>query len=148
VALLAEYLCRKTCRDIGRTVHLSPGAIIKLKSYSWPGNVRELDNVIFNAIMVSPFEVVGPESLSLPETQLTSSPSRDGELPKNDGNEERGLTQKTFERAMFDFERDYFSQILKSTHGNKAAAARSAGMDRTVLYDHLRKVGLVPHKSG
>ena len=146
IALLAEHLCRRACRETGRKARLSPEAIAKLKSYSWPGNIRELDNVIFNALMTAGSDEIGAEAVSLPE-QVASLSGASPQAPTGINDTDRDLAQKTFVSAALEFERNYFSQLLAAKHGNKTAAARAAGMERTVFYDHLRKAGLLESKT-
>ncbi|MGD9098130.1 MAG: helix-turn-helix domain-containing protein [Desulfobacterales bacterium] len=46
--------------------------------------------------------------------------------------------------AKADFERNYLSKLLKSTHGNISQASKMAGKYRADFYNLLKKHGLDP----
>ena len=50
----------------------------------------------------------------------------------------------TFSSAKERFERDYVASVLSHCHGNMAAAARTAGMDRSQFFRMVRRLGVDP----
>ena len=128
IPILARYFLETESRRIGRSIQdLDSSVVNALVGYDWPGNVRELKNVIHNAIIRAPGDVIRRELLVLgetscrPEQQPDLLPWRDAELR---------------------FERDYFTRLLDHCGGNRSRAAGVAQINRTVLYEHLRKLGL------
>jgi DNA-binding NtrC family response regulator len=129
VVPLAAHFIEKYGRELRKSIkRITPEALRKLETYSWPGNVRELSNVLQRAIILSPNETITPELILLRE-----SSSSEG-FPD--------LSQLPFKDAQLRFERKYFADLLSRAQGNKSQAAELAGIDRTVLYEHLRKLGL------
>jgi DNA-binding NtrC family response regulator len=100
-----------------------------LGSYAWPGNVRQLENVVRGAVLRATSTVVqvGDLDLWMPAGAASS-----------------GLTVEAvtvpYREALESFEQDYFERLLASTDGNKSEAARVAGLDRSSLHSHLRKL--------
>jgi DNA-binding NtrC family response regulator len=127
--ILALHLIEKAQRELKKQVRgITPDALAKLGSYGWPGNVRELDNVIQRSIILTTSEWITPDTI------LLEGPIRDqGDLV---------LSESPFSEAQIQFERTYFTNLLAHTAGNITRAARIAKIDRTVLYAHLRKIGL------
>ena len=105
---------------------VSAEAMVALSQYPWPGNVRELENVIERALVLGPSETIGVEELpermrQRPATPLPSSP----------------------ERRLADVEREHILTTLEAASGNKAATARSLGVNRKTLYRKLRQHHIV-----
>jgi transcriptional regulator with PAS, ATPase and Fis domain len=129
IPLLASFFLEMEKRRIGKNVHqIEPSAVDALMRYNWPGNVRELKNVIHSAIIRASGDVITRELLILGGE---SSASPDSEL-----------AARSWREAGLLFERDYFTKLLERYQGNKSKAAAVAGINRTVLYEHLRKLGL------
>ena len=54
VALLAQHMIKKSCRENGmKEKPLTQEALRLLMSYHWPGNVRQLENAIEHAVVMS-----------------------------------------------------------------------------------------------
>jgi DNA-binding NtrC family response regulator len=45
-----------------------------IKSYNWPGNIRQLTNTIERAIILEDDDVIGPESISIPNFHQPTIP--------------------------------------------------------------------------
>jgi DNA-binding NtrC family response regulator len=90
---------------------------------------RELDNVIQRAVILAEDDEIASELLVLEPMERVSGPlAATLELP--------------FRDASVEFERAYFTNLLRRARNNKSRAAAIAGLDRTVLHAHLRKIGL------
>jgi DNA-binding NtrC family response regulator len=130
---LAELYCRRFNADRA----LSASALTTLSKYSWPGNVRELMNVIERSLALSDSEILSPEDLKIDQFGETSEPlpsasAESGDKPFSaydfcESAADRTLSLKNVANA-------YIDEILRRTAGNKAAAARILGMNRTSLY--------------
>jgi transcriptional regulator with PAS, ATPase and Fis domain len=104
-----------------------------LMQYDWPGNMREVRNIVnFAMHNLLPHEnVIEPKHLppSLFVRLEDHYYSKAVLLPLKKGVENR--------------EREIIRETLRSTYGNKMAAAKLLGVSRSVLYDKLKKYSLL-----
>ena len=104
-------------RDLGED------ALRRLMAYDWPGNVRELENSIERAIVVATGAVLGEGDFAFLEKEAEH---RAGwTIPSN-------VTLK-------EMEKEAIQATLKRTGGNIKAAAAALGIDRSTLYDKLKR---------
>ncbi|MBN2568471.1 MAG: sigma 54-interacting transcriptional regulator [Deltaproteobacteria bacterium] len=96
--------------------------------HDWPGNVRELKNVVNYAI----HNLLPGESI-IESKHLPASLSGKREMPPSDP------ATMLFREGIEKKEREIIADALKSTTGNKLAAARLLGMPRSVLYKKIKK---------
>jgi len=121
VPLLADHFVRKLATAMNKPVPtLSPQAVDLLLAYDWPGNVRELENAIERAL------VIGRE----PEIQPADFP-----FQLQPSSQAGGHTLEEVERV-------HIERVLRETEGNLSRAARILDIDRTTLYNKLRRYGL------
>ncbi|MFD6059480.1 sigma-54-dependent Fis family transcriptional regulator [Rhodococcus wratislaviensis] len=104
------------------TVELAPSALQLLAAQPWPGNIRELRAVLEYAAR-------GRERGMIIESDLP-------EIVRMNIQTTRTLT------LMETAERDAIVAALRTSHGNRAAAAAELGIGRTTLYDRLRRYGI------
>jgi two-component system response regulator HydG len=90
-----------------------------LTAYDWPGNVRELENAVERALVVT-----RDSRLDVPAF---------GFLQPSD--KPAGMTLEDIERA-------HIAKVWRMCDGNHSKAARILDIDRTTLYNKLRKYGL------
>ena len=110
---------------------ISAAAAEKLLSYQWPGNVRELQNCIERAVALAQFEEIVVD-----------------DLPDRVRNHKRSHMMIASDDPdtlvpMEEVERRYIERVLQTLAGNKTAAAKVLGFDRTTLYRKLERYGLV-----
>ncbi|HEV8111165.1 MAG TPA: sigma-54 dependent transcriptional regulator [Planctomycetota bacterium] len=118
---LAAHFLAKHGKRHGRTgCTLTPEALHLLVRHNWPGNVRELENTIERCIVLGRNEEI--DASDLPDTLGAHS----APLPEADE-----------KRSMAEVEREHILRVLRTTDGNKAAAARMLGLDRKTLYRKL-----------
>ncbi len=115
---LVEHFRQKLERESGHvSPRFAPAALARLAEYDWPGNVRELENVVARAVMMSPLDVIGSESLqSLGRTADAESSARD-EFPK-----------------LASVVADYVRRVLEHTGGNRTRAAQILGISRRTIH--------------
>lgn len=108
---------------------LTRSALDRLLAHPWPGNVRELRNTLERAALLTVGEVIAAADLQfgLP------APAARGALPSY---------REARQKVMGEFEREYLLRVLRSAGGNISRAARTAGMDRSHLYELLKKHNL------
>jgi two-component system response regulator HydG len=121
IPLLVNHFLNKFCMATSRPMpQLSPEALETLMQHDWPGNVRELENAVERALVVSRSNEIRRADFSF---QFQADEPRGG---------------KTLE----DMERAHIERILRETQHNLSRAARILDIDRTTLYNKLRRYGL------
>jgi transcriptional regulator with GAF, ATPase, and Fis domain len=138
VALLAQHFLARHAEELGReNLSFSPSAMSALCSYSWPGNVRELENLVERlAILNDADEIeadVLPEYLKEESRAPISLSLSDVTLPSS------GVD---FNALVAEYENKLISTALTQTNGNKKAAAKLLGLNRTTLVEKIKKKGL------
>lgn len=124
IPVLVEHFLQKFRSD-GAATGFSPGAMERLVAASWPGNVRQLANVVQQCVVLCRSAVI-PESLV--QHALQGAVRR----------------RASFAEARDRFEYEYLSNLLKTTRGNVAQAARLAERNRSEFYKLLKKHALNP----
>src|SRR5436309_1828825 len=121
---LVDSLLQRTCVRLGRPIRgVSAAALRRLVAYDWPGNVRELANMIERAVALTDYDTILAEDLMFTTTET------DFQRMLRNGSAQ-GLPLAEVSRA-------YVRSVLEAHRGNKAAAARSLGIDRRTLYRML-----------
>jgi len=127
VPLLARGFIERLSHELGKDVReISEGALKRLMEYPWPGNVRELENAVERAIV------------TCKEHVLTESDFRFLDTPASGQNEwfiPPGLTLEELERRTI-------IATLDRTNGNIKEAAAQLGIDRSTLYDRIKRHGI------
>jgi DNA-binding NtrC family response regulator len=132
---LARYFAERMAQVSGTAcISFSRDAVQLLEKYDWPGNIRELENAIVRAAALCD-QAVRPEDLPervrnfspLASIPLHAKPSRDGD---HDGEDLLSLAE---------VEGRHIFRVLARTGGNKQAAARVLGIDRTTLQRKLER---------
>ena len=100
-------------------------AMGKLIAYDWPGNVRELANVIERAVVLGPGPVIHVEDFN-PRIVALESKIPSGRFSYHD--------------AIDGYKREVILQALAQTEGNRAAAARLLGLERSYLSKLLKSL--------
>jgi DNA-binding NtrC family response regulator len=123
IPLLAEHFVERIASELGKDIAgISGGALKVLIDYDWPGNVRELENVIERAIVTS-------HTGSLVESDFSWLTQR-GSLPQS---------WEVPDVPLADLERRAIIAVLERKGGNVKDAAASLGIDRSTLYDKLKR---------
>jgi DNA-binding NtrC family response regulator len=125
IPLLAQNFVERLSHELGRKVSgVSEGALRILLDHEWPGNVRELENAIERAIVTCKTTMLTDDDVSF----LLRTPEKEKagwSVPQN----------ITLEEA----ERQIIIATVQRTNGNIKEAATVLGIDRSTLYDKLKK---------
>jgi DNA-binding NtrC family response regulator len=108
-------------------VDIDPAAVSALQGYSWPGNVRELENVIQQAIIVSPGDTLTLEDLPVRIQEENVVVNIEDYEPSG-----------SFERQLRSYKIKLAITALRENHGNKTLAARSLNISRAYLHRLIR----------
>jgi DNA-binding NtrC family response regulator len=133
VPLLARHCLRRLSAETGKAVDdLDADALAVLLDYEWPGNVRELENVLERAIVTTRKQVLSREDFAF----LAGEPRQVSpwDPPTN--------------VPLDEVERQVIEATLKRAGGNMKETARILGIDRSSLYDRIRRYGIVKTKQG
>ena len=131
IPVLVEHFLRQLAAE-GRQqpLLLSDAALDALLGHPWPGNVRELENAVRVAALFSQGGVLDAEAL----------PFRRG--ASAEVATDRELSYQELRDVLEDRERAYVRDVMATSHGNKAEAARRLGITRYALYRTLRRLGI------
>ncbi len=132
ILLLADHFAELYgARNHKPIARISTPAIDCLMAYHWPGNVRELENCIERAVLLVEGDTIHAHHLP-PTLQLPETPRR----------RKGGLLQTTLDNI----ERDLIMDALKSSRGNKAAAARALGLSERLMGLRVARHGIDPRR--
>ena len=138
VKTLAQYFLTRHAEELGRPdLRLEESTLQALASYQWPGNVRELENMIERIALLSEGDLV--QVSDLPERLFEEIPRVTEVLTLNEELPESGVD---FNSLIDTYENQLITQALNQTQGNKKAAAKLLGLNRTTLVEKIKKKGL------
>jgi transcriptional regulator with PAS, ATPase and Fis domain len=124
ISILTRHFIEHLSHELKKEVEdISEGAIRMLLDYHWPGNVRELENAVERAIVTCKNKVLSEDDF--------------GFIGQHD--ERRGLPAISERITLEELERQAIVSMLQQTHGNVKEAASILGIDRSTLYDKLKK---------
>lgn len=125
IPVLAAFFLKKYSEQYRKSgLLLSGAAMDQLKEHPWPGNIRELEHTIEKAVILSEKDVISDISLSPGSLSGTKQGS-----PANTLNLE-------------EHERSVIIQALREERGNVSATAKVLGINRSTLYQKMKKYGL------
>jgi DNA-binding NtrC family response regulator len=123
IPLLAEHFVQRISSELGKDVNSLTAAALKiLIDHDWPGNVRELENVIERAIVTCRNGMLDQQDFSWLEKG--SSKTDMWEIP---------------DISLGELERRAILAALERKHGNVKEASTALGIDRSTLYDKLKR---------
>jgi DNA-binding NtrC family response regulator len=124
IPLLARAFIERISHELGKeAVELSEGALKLLIDHDWPGNVRELENAIERALVTAKTQVLTDEDFAF---------LRKAAVPANGWSPPDSLSLEEVERQVI-------AATLRRTGGNVKEAAGILGIDRSTLYDRLKR---------
>jgi len=126
IPLLAEHFVQRISSELGKDIgSISSAALKLLIAYDWPGNVRELENVIERAIVTCRNGTLEEQDFSwLPRQPIAGQNWDVPDVPLNE------------------LERRAIIAALERKHGNVKEASASLGIDRSTLYDKLKRYAI------
>lgn len=129
IPLLARHFLTKFTTEVNRGVErISREAMDELMLYDWPGNIRELSNAVERAVVVCKTKTITPE-----------------DLPIGSGPEDE-MKKKYF--SLDDVEKQHISRILEETGWNISKSASILGIDRSTLYNKIKRYDLKSSSGG
>ncbi len=127
IPLLARNFLIRLSHELRRDVEdISDGGLKPLLDYDWPGNVRELENVIERALVTCKTRILTEEDFAF--LMRDGRRQREWAAPAN--------------MQLEEVQRLTIAATLQRTQGNIKDAAASLGIDRSTLYDWIRKYNI------
>ncbi|HWS55897.1 MAG TPA: sigma-54 dependent transcriptional regulator [Pyrinomonadaceae bacterium] len=129
VPLARHFAARAARQGAGDCVSFTSEAVRLLEAYDWPGNIRELENAVVRAAALCD-HAIRPEDLPA-RVRDAGAPA----APR--AGEDDGASAEIVTLA--ELEARHVARALAHTGGNKQAAARLLGIDRTTLQRMLKR---------
>jgi DNA-binding NtrC family response regulator len=124
IPMLAEHFVERLSHELNKDIAgLSRAALKLLMDYDWPGNVRELENAVERAIVTSKDRYLDGEDFRFLDVNIQAR--RPWDAPPN-------LTLQDLEKAAI-------TAAIRRTDGNIKEAAAALGIDRSTLYDKIKR---------
>jgi DNA-binding NtrC family response regulator len=121
VPALAQFFMQRFSMESKKNfAEISQEALDALHAYDWPGNVRELANVIERAVVLGQPPTIQIEDLS--PGIASAEAERDSRS-----------TPVSYHESVDEYRREVIVSALAQTQGNRAAAARLLGLQRSYL---------------
>ncbi len=126
IPLLAEHFLSRFTQEVNRGVErISRDAMDELMLYEWPGNVRELSNAIERAVVVCRTRTITVGDLPIGQALIA------------DDNKPTGF-------SLDDVEKEHIERILTQCSWNISKSAAILGIDRSTLYNKIKRYDLKP----
>lgn len=123
IPLLVEHFLRKHSIENKKDVKwIHEDALKLLIQYDWPGNVRELENVIERAVVLTKEDFISSD-----------------ELPLFVRTAEKEEFKTAVDKQLHEVEKEHILLVLKANNGNIKKSASILGIDRTTLYNKIKK---------
>ena len=131
IDVLCNYFIDRINRENGLSiVGIEAPALEQLRDYPWPGNVRELRHLLERSCFMRGAGILTKDQFFL-QARATEG------IALSSGSEVVPLY-----KACAQAEIAQISRALELAHGNKSTAARLLQIDRSVLYDKIKKYRL------
>jgi DNA-binding NtrC family response regulator len=122
-ALVHYFIRRFSTESKKRFSEISEEAMKKIMAYDWPGNVRELANAIERAVVLGQPPII--ELADLPAGVFATGTSD-------------ASVSLTYHDTVDDYRKEVILKALAETHGNRTAAAKLLGLERSYLQKLLK----------
>jgi DNA-binding NtrC family response regulator len=124
VPALVHYFIRRFSAEAKKSfTEISEEAMKKIMAYDWPGNVRELANAIERAVVLGQPPII----------ELGDLPAGVFATEANDAS-----VSLTYHDTVDDYRKEVILKALAETNGNRTAAAKLLGLERSYLQKLLK----------
>jgi DNA-binding NtrC family response regulator len=125
IPLLVEHMIERVNLETGKSVkRVSEDAMALLIQYKWPGNIRELKNVIERSVVLAKDNVITVNEVG----PCVSRGIKDPESVKD--------------MSLESVEKNHIARVLNDNNWNISISAQILGIDRTTLYNKIKKYNL------
>ena len=130
IPILAKFFLKKLNAERNKRIKFTNKALKKLSDYSFPGNVRELRNIIENAFVLANESRIYTEDL-----HFKDSPTQHGRLFES-------MFELSHQKAVRQFERKYFENMMFRFNGNITDASKKADISSEWFGKKLKQLNL------
>ncbi|HUI29905.1 MAG TPA: sigma-54 dependent transcriptional regulator [Candidatus Acidoferrales bacterium] len=124
IPLLVKSFIERLSHELGKEIEdIAESGLKLLMDYDWAGNVRELENAVERAMVTCKNKVLTEEDFGFIE--LNGWRRKNWSMPDN--------------MALDDVEKQVIEATIKRTDGNIKEAASILGIDRSTLYEKIKK---------
>jgi transcriptional regulator with PAS, ATPase and Fis domain len=125
IPLLAQHFLERISHELGKEVGgISEGGLKVLLDHNWPGNVRELENAVERAMVTC-------RGAELTEDDFAFL-AQNGQAGQKEWAPPPGMTIEEMEKLLI-------AATLQRTDGNIKEAAGALGIDRSTLYEKIKR---------
>ena len=125
IPLLAQHFLWRYAVETNKKIDsIQPEAMEVMRRYPYPGNVRELENAIERAVVVGK-----SRQIQLSDLPFTIAVGDAAEMEK---------------LSLEEMERQHIARVLAIEDGNRSNAAKILRINRSTLYDKIKKYRLAP----
>lgn len=140
VPFLAEHFLKRFAAENKKPIHgFTRPAMDRLVAASWPGNVRQLENVVERAVVLSEGREIDISDLP-PDLHGESASTATTAVMV--ATELRSEAPEPLKEALDRHERDLIERALAHHKGNRQVTALALGIDRSTLFNKMRKFNL------
>lgn len=119
IPLLAEHFLLHYTRETKKNVRrISRAAMDEMMLHEWPGNIRELRNAIERAVVIGKSDQIAPDELPFYRQECPAP---------------------VFHGSLRQMEQTHITHILNENDWNMTRSARLLGIDRSTLYNKIRR---------
>jgi two-component system, NtrC family, response regulator PilR len=141
---LVSHVLRNDLADDESPAALDTEVANIMESYSWPGNVRELENAVRHARTFAKDNIITKDVLP---ARILESPRLAAATAEAESRREQALDLekcKSLKAFLRSKEKEYLSQVLSHTGGDKERAAKALDISLATLYRKLPDADMIP----
>jgi len=133
IPLLIEHFLNLYNRKCGKHLKMPRDSELELLAqYEWPGNIRELQNAVERATVLGNGDRLGI-NLMLPHHENT---------PQGDVRNNFHLKDFNYKTTIDEFERQFLTELIRTSKGNLSEAARLSGIYRANIYRMAKRLNV------
>jgi len=135
IPLLIDYFMKQFAARHHKTIRsMSTAARRQLMAHPWPGNVRQLRNVIESMVVVDADGVLDRDDL--PDEFAAAADSETQPVASG------GSLESLVGKPLTELEKQFITETLQLTGGNREEAATMLGIGERTLYRKIKEYGL------
>ncbi len=132
-SLITHFIQMYAQKNNKKITKLSEDAHKVFITYEWPGNIRELENAIEGAVIMTKDHVINISDVPN-HTKFSASTS----LSTN-----KSSSSKSLKKVLEQPERELILSVLDECNWNRNKAAANLGINRTTLYNKMKKFKII-----
>ncbi len=137
IEFLAKFFIEKYSKINRKSVSgLSLEALDLFKGYHWPGNVRELENAIEGAVIMAKKEIIQKEDIPSVNRMLEGYGARSAMVGSSSD------LDQSLKKNLETPEKELILAVLEECRWNRNKAAERLGINRTTLYNKMKKYNI------